>query len=92
MPTKRRVFHGFVDNPCDHPDWRPTDLPAYIAKLCARRGIRFVDFTPGLVAKTAEGILTYNPTWDTHLTRAGSGVVAEAFVGEWRRRQPLKTD
>jgi hypothetical protein len=91
MPAKRRVFHGFVDNPCDHPDWRPTDLPAYIAELCARRDIRFVDFTPGLVAQTAEGVLTYNPSWDTHLTRAGSGAVAAAFVREWRR-QSLKTD
>jgi hypothetical protein len=85
MPAKARVLHGLVRFAPDAApavrNWRPTDLPAVIAELCANAGIRFVDLTPALVAHTQrEGELLYHGLFVSHLNTRGSRVVGEALA------------
>jgi hypothetical protein len=84
MPCKRRVLDGHLKfTPGTDPkyvNWRPTDLPSLIKELSARNEMSFVDLTPALRKATDDGVLTYNPIWDTHLNRAGSEVVAHVIA------------
>lgn len=88
MPCKRRVLHDrlrFIDEtPQEFVDWRPTDLPAFMAHRADSLGIGFIDVTPVLLRETRQGRLTYNPIWDTHLNRHGAALVAAALADTLR--------
>ncbi|HKS29836.1 MAG TPA: hypothetical protein VJS44_18580 [Pyrinomonadaceae bacterium] len=66
-------------------NWRPTDLPELVEELSKKNGLRFINVTPALLKAASEGVLTFNPLWDTHLNREGSQVVAGAIAEELRR-------
>jgi hypothetical protein len=82
LPCKRRVLHGHLQQGAGYPEpgWQPNDLPRYVAGECADRGIRFVDATPPLVDLAAEGVLTFNPIYDTHFNREGHRAVGQALA------------
>lgn len=90
MPSKRRVLDGFLEFEDKAPEkvrnWQQGDLPDFIAKLCQKTGIEFIDVTPGLAEQTRNGVLTYNPVWDTHLNKEGSMVVADIVSRAIRAR------
>lgn len=81
MPSKRRVLDAYLEFEDSAPEkvrnWKQGDLPDFIASLCRKAGIEFIDVTPGLTEQTRNGVLTYNPVWDTHLNQEGSIVVAD---------------
>jgi hypothetical protein len=85
MPCKERVLHGqvrFVAGTVPElAHWQPTDLPAWIGRLCDQAGLRFLDLTPALVAETRDRrMLLYEGLYDTHLNAAGSAVVARTLA------------
>lgn len=91
MPCKRRVLHGLVKFSAVAParlrDWQPTDLPEFVAGLCGRYGIEFIDLTPALLRETGPNRpLLFNPVLDTHLNAAGSAVVAEELARRMSER------
>jgi hypothetical protein len=89
MPCKRRALEGrlkFTEGTDEkYVNWRPTDLPELVKELCGKNGIDFIDVTRALAGKTQDGILTYNPIWDTHLNREGSEAVAQAIADALRQ-------
>lgn len=88
MPAKRRVLHGnvrFLDNArADLVEWRPTDLPNFIASIALRNGVTFIDVTDALVEGVRHGPLPYNGLFDTHLSAKGSRIVAETIAAAMR--------
>ncbi len=90
MPCKMRVLFGRLRlapeaDPVLH-TWTPTDLPDFVATLCASHGIRFFDLTPALAGPTqATGELVYNHLFDSHLNARGSALVGEALAAEFLR-------
>jgi hypothetical protein len=82
LPCKRHALHGSIRHGQDYPspDWQPTKLPSWVQTECVARGIRFVDATPALIAKSKAGILTYNTIYDTHFNEIGHQVVAEVLA------------
>ncbi|NLH75004.1 MAG: hypothetical protein GX456_18305 [Verrucomicrobia bacterium] len=85
MPVKERVLYGqleFTERviPVIR-DWTPSDLPDFVAELCATNGVRFIDLTPALIKETTEsGELTYNGLYETHLNARGSAAVAKELA------------
>ncbi|MDQ3817090.1 MAG: SGNH/GDSL hydrolase family protein [Acidobacteriota bacterium] len=86
MPCKQRALDcclRFTANTDTlYVNWHPTDLPGLVEELATKNGLKFINVTPALVKAARDGVLTFNPIWDTHLNRAGSRVVAEAIAGE----------
>ncbi len=85
LPSKLRVLHDEVTfSDLAEPRfaaWRPTDLPAVIAELCAERGLAFVDLTPALIAARRQtGAMLYNSVYDTHLNADGYEVAGRALA------------
>ena len=84
MPCKRRALHGqlrFTANtPADVIEWQPTDLPAFMERLCKENGVSFVDLTPPLAKAARNGDLTYNAVFDSHLNALGCRIVAEVIA------------
>lgn len=85
MPCKASVLSGQIQPTEQAPDsvrtFKSTDLPALVAELCAKRGIRFVDLTPSLREEThRSGELLFNALYDTHLNARGSAFVAEELA------------
>ncbi len=83
LPCKRRVLHGHLRQGQDYPEpnWEPGDLPQHVAAECQRRGIRYLDATPALRQATAQGVLTFNPIYDTHFNAEGHRIVGEVLAG-----------
>ncbi|MGC8990086.1 MAG: SGNH/GDSL hydrolase family protein [Verrucomicrobiia bacterium] len=85
MPVRERVLYGqleFTERviPVIR-DWTPSDLPDFIAELCAANGVRFIDLTPALIRETTESReLTYNGLCETHLNARGSAAVAKEMA------------
>jgi hypothetical protein len=85
MPVRERVLYGqleFTDTviPVIR-EWTPSDLPDFVADLCATNGVRFVDLTPALIRETTESReLTYNGLCETHLNARGSAAVARELA------------
>jgi len=92
IPCKRRVLHGHMRQGDDYPEpgWQPNDLPEWVAREAAARGIRCIDSTPALTRLAAEGVLTYNPIYDTHLNKEGHRVVAEVLADALRSPTPVQ--
>ena len=89
MPSKLRAQYGCLrftesTNP-RFVNWRPTNLPELIEELATKHGVKFINVTPALLEAARNGILTFNPVWDTHLNREGSHIVAGAIAEELRR-------
>ena len=91
MPTKLRVLHGNLEFSRAMltklpklkrlESWKPNDLPALLAELCTKYGVRFIDLTPALIRETGKsGRLLYNSLYDTHLNQEGSRVVGEELA------------
>lgn len=85
MPVKERVHYGQLEilDIAAEPirNWKPTDLPQFIADLCAAHGIRFIDLTPALVEEArASRDLLYNGLYDSHLNARGSVTVARELA------------
>lgn len=82
LPCKRRVLHGHLRQGQDYPEpnWQPGDLPAHVQAECAKHQIRFIDATPQLTQKAAEGVLTFNTIYDTHFNAEGHRVIAELLA------------
>jgi len=59
-------------------------------RFCARAGIPFVDTTPALAARLAEGENVYFPD-ESHLNETGEAILAETLASYLRRRtaQPV---
>lgn len=85
MPAKERIYHGLgrlelEPVPAPIANWRPTDLPGWVAEVCGRAGVRFVDLTPDLAAVAARREeLPFQDIGRT-LTRTGSRCVADALA------------
>lgn len=90
LPAKRRVFDGHLTQGKDYPEpeWRLNSLPEHLASLCRDRSIRFVDATPALREATRRGELTYNPIYDTHLSKSGHQVVAQVLASALESATP----
>jgi hypothetical protein len=84
LPCKHRVIRRHIRFTDDARqflvDWRPSDMPQYIERLCRENGIRFIDPTPKLMQCADEGRLPYNGIWDTHLNREGSYIVGDVLA------------
>ncbi|MGI9290623.1 MAG: hypothetical protein ACR2QG_05000 [Gammaproteobacteria bacterium] len=89
MPVKRRVLDSrleFLDDAnskivgCEL-----SDFPSVVESLVHKHDVRFIDLTPGLIAETRQGRLTYNPVWDTHLNKHGSHVVSDLIAHEFKQ-------
>lgn len=93
IPCKRRVLHGHLEQGKDYPepDWQLNDLPAYVAREAAAQGVRCIDATPALVSLAAQGVLTYNPIYDTHLNREGHRVVATVLADALNSTAPVQS-
>jgi hypothetical protein len=59
IPSNPRTYHGLVSyepNVAKEPrEWTPTDLPAFIQKLCHEKGIAFIDASPALRSAAGGG-------------------------------------
>jgi hypothetical protein len=88
LPAKRRVLDGLLSFPPQAPpilvDWKPADLPRWVAERARSHGIRVVDATPALVAEARAGVLPYNALFDSHLSREGHRVVARELADALR--------
>lgn len=96
MPCKMRViFDRFRLAPEADPvlkTWTPSDLPDFVAELCAGHQIRFLDLTPTLAGQTrATGELMYNHLFDSHLNARGSELVGEALADALRTASTAPT-
>jgi len=102
LPCKRRVLDGFLRY-AGTPSQADANLigrglPELVGEHAAKQGIGFIDVTPALVEQAVNGVLTFNPIWDTHLNREGSRVVAKTIadrlksnwsgLSTWRVSQP----
>ena len=96
LPAKRRVLDGYLefahDTRRELADWRPTELPAVIHRVCLRHGIAFVDAHPRLAYEVGKCRLPYNSVWDTHLNRRGSDVVARTLAEALEAARTLDAD
>lgn len=85
MPSKERALYGeieFIQGTKDTlRNWKPTDLPELIQKLCEKHGVKFINLAIPLIARTREKKeLLYNSLFDTHLNEAGSRLVGEELT------------
>jgi hypothetical protein len=94
IPTKFRVYgtHVQADRSASPFDKRVNDFPARIAALVrdAAPDAGFLDLTPALEEAAGRGVMTYFPGYDTHWSREGHRVAAEAIVGvleRWQERE-----
>lgn len=87
MPAKERIFHALghielIAPPSQIANWRPNELPGWVAAACARAGIRFVDLTPDLLAHASarRPDRGFEEVHGHSLTRAGSRCVAATLT------------
>lgn len=82
LPCKRRVLDGYLRQGEDYPqpEWKPGDLPEYLAQECNKRGVTFIDSTPALRAASKAGQMTFNTIYDTHFNATGHRIVGEVLA------------
>jgi hypothetical protein len=84
LPCKERVLHERLTLLPGAPpylaNWRPTDLPDLMRRLCGRHGIEFIDATGDLLRLTSTGVLSFNTIWDSHLNKQGSATVGHTLA------------
>ncbi len=83
-PVTFRVYKEFLefDPQAQARTWVANDLPVKLEMIVrnALPGAEFLDLTPALTAKAAEGRLLYFPEWDTHWSPEGHRVAANAIA------------
>jgi hypothetical protein len=65
-------------------DWKPGDLPQWVAERARSHGVQVIDATPSLVAEARRGVLPYNALFDTHLNRDGHETVGRVLADALR--------
>jgi hypothetical protein len=84
VPLNNRVYHGLVrwneELPKEVREWQPNDLASLVEKLCAERGVAFLDVTPPLRAAAVAGHYVHNPIFDCHVNAEGARIIGEAVA------------
>jgi len=84
VPVNNRVYHGllrFDDKlPGEVRDWRPHDLPAWVAALCREQNIEFYDSLPPLRAAAEKGRYVHNHILDCHVNAEGARLIGEVIA------------
>ena len=84
VPVNNRVYHGllrFADSlPQEIREWKPHDLPEWVAENCKEQGISFHSALPPLRAKAEQGHFLHNRILDCHVNAEGAHILGQVIA------------